>query len=80
MDVGFGDAVTPPPENVEFPTILEFAAPRLRAYRRETVVAERFQAMVMLGIANSRMGDFYDIWLITQRSLVQIQPPQPTPS
>ncbi len=67
VDVGFGDAVTPPPEDVEFPTILEFPAPRLRAYRRETVVAEKFQAMVMLGIANSRMRDFYDVWLLSQR-------------
>ena len=43
VDIGFGDAVTPPPEDVEFPTILEFPAPHLRAYRRETVVAESFR-------------------------------------
>jgi predicted nucleotidyltransferase component of viral defense system len=67
VDIGFGDAVTPPPEDVEFPTILEFPAPRLRAYRRETVVAEKFQAMVMLGIANSRMRDFYDVWFLSGR-------------
>ena len=67
MDIGFGDAVTPPPEDVEFPTILGFPAPHLRAYRRETVVAEKFQAMVMLGIANSRMRDFYDIWFLSRR-------------
>ena len=67
VDIGFGDAVTPPPEDVEFPTILQFPAPHLRAYRRETVVAEKFQAMVMLGIANSRMRDFYDIWLLSRR-------------
>jgi predicted nucleotidyltransferase component of viral defense system len=67
VDIGFGDAVTPPPENIEFPTILEFPAPHLRAYRRETVVAEKFQAMVMLGIANSRMRDFYDIWFLSRR-------------
>jgi hypothetical protein len=67
VDIGFGDAVTPPPEDVEFPTILGFPAPHLRAYRRETVVAEKFQAMVMLGIANSRMRDFYDIWFLSRR-------------
>jgi len=67
VDIGFGDAVTPPPEDVEFPTILEFPAPHLRAYRRETVVAEKFQAMVMLGIANSRMRDFYDLWFLSRR-------------
>jgi hypothetical protein len=67
VDIGFGDAVTPPPEDIEFPTILEFPAPHLRAYRRETVVAEKFQAMVMFGIANSRMRDFYDIWFLSHR-------------
>ena len=67
IDVGFGDAVTPPPEDVEFPTLLEFPAPHLRAYRRETVIAEKFHAMVMLGIANSRMRDFYDIWFLARR-------------
>jgi predicted nucleotidyltransferase component of viral defense system len=67
VDIGFGDAVTPPPEDVEFPTILEFPAPHLRAYRRETVVAEKYQAMVVLGMANSRMRDFYDIWFLSRR-------------
>ena len=67
VDIGFGDAVTPPPEDVDFPTILDFPAPHLRAYRRETVVAEKFQTMVMLGIANSRMRDFYDVWLLSRR-------------
>jgi len=67
VDIGFGDAVTPPPEDVEFPTILGFPAPHLRAYRRETVVAEKFQAMVMLGIANSRMRDFHDVWFLSRR-------------
>ena len=61
VDVGFGDATTPPPEVIEFPTLLDFAAPKLRAYPRETVVAEKFEAMVTLGIDNSRMKDFYDI-------------------
>jgi hypothetical protein len=67
VDVGFGDAVIPLPEDVDFPTILEFPAPHLRAYRRETVVAEKFHAMVMLGIANSRMRDFYHIWFLARR-------------
>jgi len=60
-------AVTPPPEEVKFSTILDFPAPHLRAYRRETVAAEKFQAMVMLGIANSRMRDFCDIWFLSHR-------------
>jgi predicted nucleotidyltransferase component of viral defense system len=64
IDVGFGDAVMPRAVQVEFPVLLEFPAPILRAYRRETVVAEKFQAMVALGIANSRMKDFYDLWVL----------------
>lgn len=67
VDVGFGDVITPPPKDVEFPTILDFPAPRLKAYPRETVVAEKFQAIVMLGIANSRMRDFYDLWVLSMR-------------
>jgi predicted nucleotidyltransferase component of viral defense system len=61
VDVGFGDAVTPEALVVEIPPLLDFPAPRLRAYPRETVVAEKLEAMVKLGMANSRMKDFYDI-------------------
>jgi predicted nucleotidyltransferase component of viral defense system len=64
VDVGFGDALEPGAEEVELPVLLNLPAPRLRAYARETVVAEKFQAMVVLGRANSRMKDFYDIWLL----------------
>jgi Nucleotidyl transferase AbiEii toxin, Type IV TA system len=64
IDVGFGDAVTPGPQEITFPTLLDFPAPVIQAYPRETVVAEKFQAMVMLGIANSRMKDFYDLWML----------------
>lgn len=61
VDIGFGDAVTPAPATIEFPVMLGSPAPRLRAYPRETVVAEKFEAMVQLGIANSRMKDFFDL-------------------
>lgn len=68
IDIGFGDAVTPAPiAVVEFPTLLNFPAPHLLTYPRETVVAEKFQAMVTLGIANSRMKDFYDLWFLSQK-------------
>jgi hypothetical protein len=67
VDVGFGDIITPQAEEVEYPTLLDFPAPRIRACTRETVVAEKFQAMVMLGIANSRMKDFYDVYLLAQK-------------
>lgn len=66
-DIGFGDVVTPEPEGVEYPTLLGSPAPLLRAYPRETVVAEKYQALVYLGMANSRMKDFYDLWVMAHR-------------
>jgi len=67
IDIGFGDVITPGPRAVTYPTLLDFPAPRLQAYPRETVVAEKFQAMVQLGIANSRMKDFYDVWILARQ-------------
>jgi hypothetical protein len=67
IDVGFGDAIVPAPEELEFPTLLGFPAPRLNAYPKESVVAEKFEAIVTLGMANSRMKDFYDLWVLAQR-------------
>lgn len=61
IDVGSGDAVTPQAEEETLPTILDLPAPRIRVYPKETVVAEKFEAMVKLGIGNSRMKDFWDI-------------------
>ncbi len=66
IDVGFGDAITPPAAEVDYPTLLPFPAPRLRAYPRETVVAEKWEAMVSLGIGNSRMKDFFDVWVLAR--------------
>jgi predicted nucleotidyltransferase component of viral defense system len=67
VDVGFGDAITPAAELVEFPALLpDFPAPRLRAYPRETVIAEKLEAMVQLGMANSRMKDFFDIAVLSR--------------
>lgn len=67
VDVGFGDVVHPAPTITAYPTILDLPAPRLRAYSRETSVAEKFEAMVKLGLLNSRMKDFFDIWLLCQQ-------------
>lgn len=68
LDVGFGDVVHPDADERDYPTILEgFPAPRLRVYPRETVVAEKFEAMVYLGILNSRLKDFFDIWLLARQ-------------
>lgn len=66
IDVGFGDAVTPAPEELLYPVLLDFPAPRLRTYPRETVIAEKVHAMTTLGIANSRMKDFYDVWVLSE--------------
>jgi hypothetical protein len=64
VDIGFGDAITPGPMEIDFPTLLPFPAPHLFAYPRETVVAEKFEALVTLGMANSRMKDFFDLWTL----------------
>ena len=64
VDVGFGDAVEA--EDLVLPVLLDLPAPKLRAYPRETVVAEKFHAMVLLGRANTRMKDFYDIWVLSR--------------
>lgn len=67
IDVGVGDAVTPAPEKATFPALLEFPAPQVRTYPAYTVVAEKFEAMVKLGIANTRMKDFHDVWFLAHR-------------
>ncbi len=64
IDIGFGDAVYPEPELASFPVLLPMEAPFIRAYPREAAIAEKFHAMVVLDIRNSRMKDFYDIWFI----------------
>lgn len=61
VDIGIGDAVTPAPEWLDYPSLLGFASPRLRAYPRETVLAEKLHAMIVLGIRNSRMKDYFDV-------------------
>ena len=67
IDIGFGDVITPAAEEINYPTLLDFPAPHIRAYPRETVIAEKLQAMVALGMLNSRMKDFYDTWMIARR-------------
>ena len=67
VDVGFGDLVTPAPRRITYPVLLQSEAPSVRAYNRETVIAEKFEAMVKLGEQNSRMKDFLDIWLLSQQ-------------
>ncbi len=66
IDVGFGDPVTPEPVEVEYPSLIGLPAARLRAYPPETVVAEKTESLVALGMKNSRMKDIYDLWVISQ--------------
>jgi hypothetical protein len=65
IDIGFGDKITPGPEQIAFPSLLGQEMAQLSAYPKETVIAEKLEAMVSLGEANSRMKDFYDIYFLS---------------
>ena len=66
IDIGFGDATEPGTEEAQLPVLLDLPKPTLRVYARETVIAEKFRAIVMLGMANTRLKDYYDIWFLAQ--------------
>ena len=66
LDIGFGDVITPGPTEISYPTILDFPPPVLRAYPKETVVAEKLEALAALGLLNSRMKDYYDLALLSR--------------
>jgi predicted nucleotidyltransferase component of viral defense system len=67
IDIGFADVVSPAPIMLKYPTILQMPAPQLRGYPPESVVAEKLQALVFLGSVNSRMKDFYDLWVLAEQ-------------
>ena len=67
FDIGFGDVVTPDPEEIEYPSLLDQEMPKLKAYPVYTVIAEKFEAMVKLGMINTRMKDFYDLGILIQK-------------
>lgn len=67
VDIGFGDVVTPPPHTMTFPTLLDMEAPEIKAYSPETVIAEKFEAMIDLAESNSRMKDFYDVYKLLSK-------------
>jgi len=67
IDIGFGDIIYPKSETIDYPVILDLPKPRLKGYPVESVVSEKFEAMVKLGLLNSRMKDFYDIWLMMRQ-------------
>lgn len=64
VDLAFGEAVVPPAETVDLPSLLDFPPIRLRSYPPEVTIVEKFEAMVKLGMANSRMKDYYDVWYL----------------
>lgn len=64
VDIGYGDAITPGAIEIDYPSMLDQPTARPRAYPPETVVAEKFQVMVALGMINTRLKDFYDLWAI----------------
>lgn len=61
IDIGFGDIIIPKAKLMEFPTLLEEKPPRVKVYSIESIIFEKFEAMVKLAMANSRMKDFYDV-------------------
>lgn len=66
VDIGFGDIVVPQPVRANYPVILDFPVPQLRVYSRETVIAEKLHAMTELDLTNSRIKDFYDLWILSR--------------
>ena len=64
IDIGFGDAMANATQRLDYPALLDFPAPQVRSYPPATVIAEKFQAMVALGVLNGRMKDYYDLWAI----------------
>lgn len=67
LDIGFGDAVVPDAKDMVFPTLLDMKAPTILVYAIETIVAEKFEAALDLADLNSRMKDFYDLWVLSQK-------------
>jgi len=66
IDIGFGDVIVPGPSKIKYPVLLDFPLPELYGYSMESVIAEKFEAMIKRGILNSRMKDFCDIWMLSR--------------
>jgi len=67
IDLAFGDIVYPRPKTFDYPVMLDLPKPRLKGYPLETVISEKLEAIIKLGLLNSRMKDFYDIWLMMRQ-------------
>ena len=65
IDVGFGDAVSPAPKSLIYPSLLDFEEPQILAYTPESLLSEKFHAMVFLDLANTRLKDFFDLWVLS---------------
>jgi predicted nucleotidyltransferase component of viral defense system len=66
FDIGFGDVIVPKPMPMEYPSLLDMERPQLKAYSCESVISEKFEAMIALAEANSRMKDFYDVYILSR--------------
>ncbi len=73
IDVGFNDIITPAPEPVAYPSLLGMHEPQLRGYNRDTLIAEKVEAMIKLGELNSRMKDFFDVWALSRSFPFELQ-------
>lgn len=73
VDIGFGDQIGSGVDIYDFPVLLDMPAPRLKGYAQETVISEKFEAMVKLELLNSRMKDFYDIWLLSRKNAFEME-------
>ncbi len=67
IDIGFGDIISPTPQLISYPTILDLPAPQLHGYTVESVIAEKLETMFKRGVHNSRMKDFFDIWMLSKQ-------------
>jgi predicted nucleotidyltransferase component of viral defense system len=70
IDIGFGDALAASPDYLAYPTLLDMDAPKIRSYPPATVIAEKFQANVTLGVANGRMKDYHDLWALPKALVI----------
>lgn len=66
LDIGFGDEIVPKETEMNYPVLLDFESPKIKAYSLESVIAEKFEAMLRLSLLNSRMKDFYDIFILSK--------------
>lgn len=74
IDIGFGDVITPAPQTLHYPILLEnFEVPVVQAYTIETVIAEKLQAIIILAQLNSRMKDFYDIYSLLKSEIINFE-------